>query len=40
MFQEGKGGTLCDEVIDQKVISQKDSLQLLSEDISYYAMGP
>ena len=39
LFQEGKGGTLCDEVTHQKAISQKASLQLLREDISFYTMG-
>ena len=39
-FQEGKGGTLCDEVTQQKAISQTASLQLLSEDISFFTMGP
>ena len=40
LFQEGKGGTLCDEVTHQKAISQKTSLWLLSEDISFLTMGP
>ena len=35
LFQEGKGGTMCDEVTHQKAISQKASLQFLSEDTSY-----
>ena len=40
LFQEGKGGTLCDEVTHQKAISQKASLLLLCEDISVFTMGP
>ena len=40
LFQEGKGGTLCDEVTHQKAISQKASLQLFCEDISFLTMGP
>ena len=31
LFQEGKGGTACDEVTHQKVISRKASLYLLSD---------
>ena len=40
LFQEGKGGTLCDEVKHQKAISQKASLQLLCEDISFLPWAP
>ena len=40
LFQEGKGGTLCDEVTHQKAISQKGSLKLLYEDSSFVKMGP
>ena len=38
LFQEGKGGTLCDEVTHQKAISPKASLLLLREDISFITM--
>ena len=40
LFQEGKGGTLCDEVTHQKAIAQKTSLWLSSEDIFFFTMGP
>ena len=40
LFQEGKGGTLCDEVTHQKAISEKDSLYLLCEDNPFFTMGP
>ena len=40
LFQEGKGGTLCDEVKHQKANSQLASLYLLREDISFFTMGP
>ena len=40
LFQEGKGGTLGDEVTQQKATSQKASLQLLYEDISFFTMCP
>ena len=40
LFQERKGGTPCDEVTHQKAISQKASLLLLWEEISFFNMGP
>ena len=40
LFQEVKGGTLCDEVTHQKAISQKASLCLLCDDIFFLTVGP
>ena len=40
LFQEGKGGTLCDEVRRLKANSQKASLYLLCEYISFFIKGP
>ena len=40
LFQEGKGGTFCDEATPQKAISQKASLKFLCEDTSFFTMGP
>ena len=40
LFQEGKGGTLCDEVTHQKAMSQKASLYFLCDDLSFLTMGP
>ena len=40
LFQERNGGTLCDEFTNQKAICQYASLYLLSEDISFFTMGP
>ena len=40
LFQEGKGGTLCDEVTHQEAISQIASIQLFCEDTSFFTMGP
>ena len=40
LFQEGKGGTVCDEVTHQTAISHKASLKLLSQDISFFTLGP
>ena len=40
LFQEGKGATLCDEITHQKAISQKASLYLICDDISFLTMGP
>ena len=40
LFQEGKGGNLCDEVTHQKAMSQKASLYFLCDDISFLTMGP
>ena len=40
LFQEGKGGTLFDEVTHQKAISQNVSLHLICEDVSFFTMDP
>ena len=40
LLQEGKCGTLCEEVTHRKAISLKASLKLLCEESSFFTMGP
>ena len=36
---EGKAVTLCDELTEQKALSQKASFQFLTEDISFFNLA-
>ena len=40
LFQKGNGEFLCDEFTHQKAMSERASLFLLYEDISFITMGP